>query len=178
MTLIASCTFLTAQNTEARLDPVTGNLIAPFEKAQLWANIIVQRDSLLNQVKSLERKLAAARSSMDDLEAINFQLVADQLAYVRRDRERDIEISDIALEERNIWRSLSRGLSLTTALNTQVYNFVEGTATSPVSISSRLAITGDRWSMAVIPFGAALSFPTGDLQVIGGVKLSLGYKWF
>ena len=176
--LTAFCAFSTAQNTEASFDPVTGDLVAPFEKAQLWANIVVQRDDLLKKVEDLEAKLTAARAAVEDLKETNFKIIADQLDYVRRDRERDNEIAGIALEERNIWKSLSRGLSLTTAVNSQVYNFVEDTATSPVSVSARLGVSGDRWSFGVIPFGAALTFPSGDLQMIGGVKLSVGYKWF
>lgn len=178
MALILCCILSTAQNTDARIDPVTGEVIIPFEKAQTLANITVDRATLQDKVKELELKLELANKALDSLEQIHLQTIENHNQFLIADRLRDQQIDDVATEEISVWRGMSRGLSLSANLNTQVYNFVPDTATSPLSISARLALSGDRFSFAIIPFTGMLQLPSNETILVGGAKLSLGYKFF
>ncbi len=172
------CVFSTAQSTEARLDPITGDVVMPFAQSQLLANIVEDRKALQDRVKELEGKLTRAQKAVDSLERTHAQTIQNHNDFLMAERLRDQEIDQVAEEEISVWKGLSRGLSFSTNINSQVYNFVDGTASAPISLSARLALSGDRYSFAVIPFGAQLQFPSGNSQIIGGVKLSIGYKWF
>lgn len=147
--------------------------------AQLWANIIVERDSLRVQVKLLEEKLSQASTSLDSLQRLNFEIVANQLDYLRADRDRDREISDLADKEVGIWRSLSRGLRLDLAVESQVYQLDrERALREPVSLRAELGLSGDRFGMGVVPYTSIFQMPAGSQLFVGGVKIRLTYRLF
>ena len=177
--LIVFSLFSTGQNTKATLDQETGEIRAPFEKAQLWANIIVERDSLKARVAILEQKLDQASRSLDSLEQINFEIISDQLDYLRADRERDAQISAVSEEELGIWRSLSRGLRLDLSVESQVYTLDrERALREPVSLRAELGLSGTRFGFGVVPDLTLYQMPSGSQLFAGGVKLRLSYRMF
>ncbi len=172
------CTFLTAQDTSARIDPETGNVILPFQKAQELANIALDRDRLLVQIKHLEQKLSRTEKAIDSLQAIHQQTIQQHNDYLIADRLRDQAIDQTASDQIDVWKGLSKGIGFSTQINSQVYSFTNTTPTIPLSIDARLSVTGTRFTFAAIPFAGLVNIPGQSTYGISGLKLSVGYKWF
>lgn len=167
---------LTAQ--PAQFNSTTGKVELSQEQAIKIANIIQERDLLRQQLKDLDNQLADCEGALNET-LVTYDATLTQISELNAlQLARVNELQAINESQLAYYKRKSQGLSLMVTASSQVYNFNDTTATSPADISAALSYRLDRWSIAAIPFASYLQFPSGDGNLVSGVKLGLSYRVF
>lgn len=162
---------LTAQTT---LNENTGKVETTPERIKNAARIMKDWVRLDSVVKQRERQLKQAQELVDSLRV---QLAVQKelnLIYLQQRDAQDERINELANQEIDIWKGLSKGLHLDSGASIQLYDLSNAPVRVPAVLNTSLTYS---WSRYRIGLGA-IAVINENLQTSASGVLVLGFRWF